>query len=151
MCVPGRMTSSNIQRFTANSIEAVSATIRVPNAGSIQIAVVYRSPSVPQTTLTTVLSRLLTHLSMCNTLCLVLGDFNDDLLNHQNSPTLRLMAKFSFKQVVQSPTTAQGTLIDHVYYRNPFFSSSSNTIIEVHDTYYSDHDTVYYSIPFTDI
>ena len=36
-----------------------------------------------------------------------------------------------------------------VYYRNPFFSSSSNTIIEFHDTYYSDHDTVYYSIPFS--
>ena len=136
------MNPSNIQRFTANSIKAVSATIYVPNVGSIQIGVVYRSPSVPQTTLTTVLSRLLTHSSMCNTLCLVLGDFNDDLLHNQNSPTLRLF--------VQSPTTAQGTLMDHVYYRNPFFSSSSNTTIEVHDTYYSDHDTVYYSMPFID-
>ena len=64
MYVPGRMTPSNMQRFTANSIEAVSATIRVPNAASIQIGVIYRSPSVPQTTLTTVQSRLLTHLSM---------------------------------------------------------------------------------------
>ena len=54
MCVPSRMNPSNIQRFTANSIEAVSATIHVPNVGSIQMGVVYRSPSVPQTTLTTV-------------------------------------------------------------------------------------------------
>ena len=150
MCVPSQMNPSNIQRFTANSIEAVSATIHVPNVGSVQIGVVYRSPSVPQTTLTTVLSRLLTHLSMCNTLCLLLGDFNDDLLRNQNSPTLRLMTNFNFKQFVQSPTTAQGTLIDHVYYRNPFSSSHSNTVVQVHDTYYSDHDTVYYSIPFTD-
>ena len=150
MCVPSRMNPSNIQRFTANSIEAVSATIHVPNVGSVQIGVVYRSPSVPQTTLTTVLSRLLTHLSMCNTLCLLLGDFNDDLLRNQNSPTLRFMTNFNFKQFVQSPTTAQGTLIDHVYYKNPFSSSHSNTIVQVHDTYYSDHDTVYYSIPFTD-
>ena len=139
MCVPSRTNPSNIQRFTANSIEAVLATIHVPNVGSIQIAVVYRSPSVPQTTVTTVLSRLLTHLSMCNTLYLVLGDFNDDLLHNQNSPTLRLMTNFNFKQFVQSATTAQGTLIDHVYYRNPYLSS------EVHDTYYFDHDTVYYS------
>ena len=54
MCVPSRMNPSNIQRFTANSIEAVSATIHVPNVSSIQMGVVYRSPSVPQTTLTTV-------------------------------------------------------------------------------------------------
>lgn len=150
MCVPSQMNPSNIQRFTANSIEAVSATIHVPNVGCIQIGVVYRSPSVSQTTLTTVLSRLLTHLSMNKTLSLVLGDFNDDLLHNQNSLTVRLFTNFAFKQFVQSPTTAQGTLIDHVYYRNPFSSSSSNTIIEVHDTYYSDHDTVYYSIPITD-
>ena len=31
MCVPSRMNPSNIQRFTANSIEAVSATIYFPN------------------------------------------------------------------------------------------------------------------------
>ena len=46
MCVPSRMNPSNIQRFTANSIEAVSATIYVPNVSSIQMGVVYQSPSV---------------------------------------------------------------------------------------------------------
>ena len=42
ICVPGRMNPSSVQRFTANSTEVVSTTIRVPNAGSIQIAVVYK-------------------------------------------------------------------------------------------------------------
>ena len=36
---------SNIQRFTTNGIEAVSATIQLPH---ILIAVVYRSPSDPK-------------------------------------------------------------------------------------------------------
>ena len=40
-------------------------------------------------------------------------------------------------------TTANGTLIDHVYCSNV----PDNTIVEVQDTYYSDHDTVYYSLP----
>ena len=56
--------------------------------------------------------------------------------------------QFQFQTVC--PVTNNGTLIDHVYYRNPFSSSSCNTIIDGHDTYYSDHDTVYYSIPFID-
>ena len=46
-------------------------------------------------------------------------------------------------QLVTRLTTAKATLIDHVYYHRP----SSDIIVQVHDTYYSDHDTVYCSIP----
>ena len=46
-------------------------------------------------------------------------------------------------QLVTSPTTAKGTLIDHVYYNRP----TRDNIVEVRETYYSDHDTVYCSIP----
>ena len=42
MCVPSHFNPSNIQRFATNGIEAVSATIHIPNAGNVQIAVVYR-------------------------------------------------------------------------------------------------------------
>ena len=142
------MNPSNTQRFATKDIEAVSTTIDIPNAGSMHIAVVYRSPSVPQATFITVLSRMLTHVSTCNMPCVILGDFNEDLLQHQNSAIVRLITNFSFRQLVQSPTTAQGTLIDHVYYRNPFFTPSSSAIIQVQDTYYSDHDTVYCNIDF---
>ena len=130
-----------------HGIEAVSATIQIPNARSVQVAVVYRSPNVPQAMLITVLTRLLTHVSLYNSPCLILGDFNENILHQQNTAIVRLMAYFSFTQLVQSPTTAQGTLIDHVYYRNPFIDPASSAIIQVQDTYYSDHDTVYCSIP----
>ena len=46
-------------------------------------------------------------------------------------------------QLVTTPTTANGTLIDHVYYNQ----STSDIIMQVHDTYYSNHDIVYCSIP----
>ena len=69
MCVPSQFNPSNIQRFANNSIEAVSATVQIPNAGNMQIAIVYRSPNVPQAMLITVLTRLLTHVSLCNLPC----------------------------------------------------------------------------------
>ena len=145
ICVPSEMCPSNTHRFATNGIEAVSATLELPNINNLQIAVVYRSPSVSQTALITVLSRLLTHVSLCNTACVILGDFNEDILHRQNSALMNLMSSFGFKQLVKLPTAAQGTLIDHVYYKN----QSSSNIVQVQDTYYSDHDTVYCSIPFS--
>ena len=73
LCVPSQMNPSNVERFATNGIEAVSATIQLPNASSIQIAVVYRSPSVPRATMITVLTRLLRHVTLCNTPCVILG------------------------------------------------------------------------------
>ena len=55
ICVPRQMQLCNVQRFAASSIEAISTTLQLPNAKHLQIAVVYRSPSVSQTALTTVL------------------------------------------------------------------------------------------------
>lgn len=101
----------------------------------MQIAVVYRSPNVPQEMLITVLTRLLTHVSLCSTPCLIVGDFNENVLH----AIVRLMPDFCFTQLVQSPTTAQATLIDHMYYRNPFVSPANHAIIQVQDTYYSDN------------
>ncbi len=45
------------------------------------------------------------------------------------------------------PTTNSGTLIDNVYYNGTL----NGVIVEVSDTYYSDHDAVFVSIPTIDI
>ena len=146
ICVPGLMSPTNMHRFATTGIEAVSATIQLTNSDNLQIALVYRSPSVSQATLTTFLTRLLTHMTLCAVPCLILGDFNEDILHCQNSVILSLMSSFGFKQIVPYQTTPQATLIDHVYYRNTAGHSIS-AIVEVQDTYYSDHDTVYCSFP----
>ena len=139
MCVPSHMNPSNVHRFATNGIEAISAITQLPNAGSMQIALVYRSPNVPQATLTTLLTRVLTHLTRCSTPCVVVGDFNEDVSNHPHCAVTSLTSSFNFRQLVTTPTMSQSTLIDHVYYSDPFGS----TVVHVKDTYYSDHDTVY--------
>ena len=148
LCVPRQMNPSNEHRFATNGIEAVSATLQVPNRDSMQIAVVYRSPSVPQAVLIPILSRLLTHLSLCNTPCVVVGDFNEDILQQTNSAVLKLMSIFSYRELVQVPTTPKGTLIDHTTYYKNHNSHDIYTVANIKDTYYLDHDTVYCSISF---
>ena len=136
ICVPNHMNPCNAQRYATNGIEAVSVTLQLPNVNhSIQIALVYRSPNVSQTSLTVVRTRLLQHVTPCNTSCIILGDFNEDtgILNHPNSSIDRLISSYGFTQLVKSPTMPQGTLLDHVYYKNE--NASSNIVIKVQDTY----------------
>ena len=147
ICVPRQMNPSNIQRFAVTGIEAVAAIIELPNAKKLQIVLLYRSPCVLQANLITLLRRLLVYVTQSATPCVILGDFNDDILLSRNSALVSLMTIYNFQQLVQYPTTPQGTLIDHVYYRNTS-ASTIHSIVHVQDTYYSDHNTVYCVIPF---
>ena len=150
ICLPSHMNPCNTQRFAANGIEAISVSLALSCVNrSIQIALVYRSPSVSQTSLITVLTILLRHVTLCTIPCVIAGDFNEDLLHNPNSSILRLMSSYGFTQLVMSPTTSQGTLIDHVYYRNQ--CTNSSIVVQVQDTYYSDHDAVYCNIPFNEL
>ena len=124
ICVPSQFNSSNAHRSANTGIEAVSATIQLPNSENLQIAVVYRSPSVSQAMIATLLTRLLRHVTVCAVPCVILGDFNEDFLHCHNSAIVTLMSTFSFTQIVPYPTTPQATLIDHVYFRN----TTSHTI-----------------------
>lgn len=139
----------NIHRFATNGIEAVSVTLHLPKGSHIQLALLYRSPSVCFTALTTMLQTLLTHLSVSNTPCVILGDFNEVMLHQENCALQTFMSVAGYTLLVKLPTTVQGTLLDHVYYRSPW--PSSNVVVKVQDTYYSDHDTVYCSIPFSEV
>ena len=125
--------------FTSHGIEGLSTRLCVHNT-DIQIALVYRPPSVPTATFITV---LVAHMSLSNIPTIILGDFNEDLNDNDNghSHILDTMTSSGYTQLVQSPTTDRGTMIDHVYYNRPV-----NDVVQVHDTYYTDHDTVYCSI-----
>jgi endonuclease/exonuclease/phosphatase (EEP) superfamily protein YafD len=70
---------------------------------------------------------------------IILGDFNDNLLSLGPSPLLQLMSSRRFSQLVEVPTTDFGSLLDHIYYNG----TANNTLIDVIDTYYSDHDAMY--------
>ena len=131
------MCTTNTHRYASNGIEAMSTTLLLANNAQIQIALLCRSPSVPLQTLTDLLSRVLNHISTSSLPCVILGDFNEDVLHHTDSRIMSFMSSHGYTQLVNSPTTNRGTLIDHVYFNT---SLPSNTIVQ--DTYYSDHDSV---------
>ena len=143
--VPEHMQPTHTRRYASNGIEAISTTLLLANNIQIQIALLYRSPSVLAEAFVNLLSRVLTHMSNFSIPSIILGDFNDDVLLHTDSRISSFMSTHGYTQLVCLPTTAQGTLIDHVYHSNPH----NQIILQVQDTYYSDHDTVYCSIPMS--
>jgi len=82
----------------------------------------------------------LSHDVLVNKTILLLGDFNEDLM--ENKTTIKnFFEQSGFKQLILEPTTDQGSLLDHIY-----FNGNSSTKTEVCDTYYSDHDATLLAI-----
>ena len=81
ICVPSSMQPSNIHRY-----EATQWNLHT------QVALLNRSPSVSQTVFITVLHRLLMHISISHMPCVILGDFNENLIHQPNSRILNLMS-----------------------------------------------------------
>ena len=78
--------------------------------------------------------QLLSSTALLHAEILVVGDFNDDLMD--NTTKIRTCFEHNgFNQLIDQPTTDQSSLLDHVY-----FKGVSTIQTEVCDTYYSDHD-----------
>ena len=80
------------------------------------------------------LKQLLSTPALLHAEILILGDFNDELMGN----TTKISTCFEhngFNQLIDQPTTDQGSLLDHAY-----FNRVSLIRTEVCDTYYSDHD-----------
>ena len=86
-----------------------------------------------------IIRTILTHLQNSDSVSIIMGDFNEDLLANPDSNLAALMTQCGFSQLVHTPTTDKGTLIDHVYCDSPMPQCAH---IHVADTYYSDHDTI---------
>ena len=127
------------------AIEIIFARLKLPSWQTIHLTLVYRSPSVSITDLINTLASILLELESCDVISYILGDFNVDLTK-SDSNLEALMAGCGYSQLVHTPTTDQGTLIDHVYCNIP-----QPELVETHvtDIYYSDHDAVLCSIPIS--
>ncbi len=103
---------------------------------------VYRSPTVPiRQQFLNFMSDELIRIGATDITTVVLGDFN--ILCPPGSQVETLMVSQGYTQLVQSATTDNGTLIDHVYLNR----ECTNVVMNVRDVYYSDHDAVYCSLP----
>ena len=108
------------------------------------VVAVYRRPQLPLSTFLPLLDDYLSRIPHQEIPTVVLGDFNEDLLSTAHSSrVVTLMTSKGFSQLVKLPTTDSGSLLDHIYYNH----IATSTFIDVVDTYYSDHDATYVSLP----
>ena len=105
-----------------------------PNTKIVLITLYRRSSTVSTQEFIAMVEQLLSSTALLHAEVLVVSDFNDDLMGN----TTKISSWFErngFNQLIDQPTTDQGSLLDHVY-----FNGVSPIQTEVCDTYYSDHD-----------
>ena len=110
-------------------------TSPVPNKQLVIITVYRRSTSTSIQHFISMLQQLLSHPTFLQKNILVLGDFNEDLMQNKTKIN-NYFKQHGYKQLIHQPTTDQGSLLDHIY-----FNGTSTTTTEVCDTYYTDHDS----------
>ena len=127
--------------FNIPKLEFAATVISPTQPDELIIITIYRrSNSVSTQHFTQMVQKLLSKPELQDKNILVLGDFNEDLM--QDSKNIcSFFQQYQFEQLIHQPTTNQGFLLDHVY-----FNRSSTTKTEVYDTYYSDHDATLLAI-----
>ena len=133
----------NLQHHHPPQLEVVSIVATSTHSGCrMCIMAVYRRPNQPLTAFLPLLNHYVSNLPQIMP-TIILGDFNENLLSPSPSPLLQLMSSRRFYQLVQGPTTDSGSLLDHIYCNG----AVNDALIDVVDTYYSDHDATYLSLP----
>ena len=123
----------SVQHYNTNTLEA---TVAYDNRRKVIITCVYRSPtsSVPQfmADLKSIQG------TRTNNKKIIMGDFNINILNKNHQTITNLCIDLKTKQLINTATTKQNTIIDHIY------TNITNTKkAGVIKTYYSDHDQIF--------
>ena len=104
----------------------------------------YRPPGYNKTKFISDLTNILN--DVCDVPTCLIGDFNEDLPDiAQPNKIFTTLTKAGFIQHVKGPTIDTGTLLDHFYTLNIW-----NIKTEVSDCYYSDHDTGFHVLIFSE-
>ena len=127
--------------LTIPKLEFAATVISPTSHDELIIITVYRrSNSISTQHFTQMVEKLLSKPQLQGKNIVVLGDFNEDLMEKKTN-IHSFFQQYQFKQLIHQPTTDQGSLLDHVY-----FNGTSTTKTEVFDTYYSDHDMTFLAI-----
>lgn len=114
--------------------------IRTMDTSNCVIVVVYKPIATTTAAFCTALNNINTQTELLDTKYTVfLGDFNRNLMKENILTPLK-----QYKQVITEPTTAKGTLLDHIYIK----PAPSHNTASVLTTYYSYHDPVSISIKY---
>ena len=121
-------------------LEFLAATTSPTLQNDLIIITIYRRPnSISIQCFTELLQKLLSDPSLDEKKIVILGDFNEDLIDNKTN-IHNCFHQHEFQQLIHQPTTNQGSLLDHIY-----FNAASRHEIEVCDTY-SDHDSTLLAI-----
>ena len=76
---------------------------------------------------------------------MIIGDFNENAQNEKEQSLQKFMKILRYTQLVtvRTRTRESGRTLDHIYINERV---TSNTKIEIRDTYYSDHEFVLLSL-----
>jgi len=117
------------------------------------ISVVYRHPSMPVAKFKSCFYDFLEKIEDVNKNCIILGDFNIDLLN--KTPAIQEFinnVEFrNFRQLIDKPTRVfknSSTLIDHIYLKS---DNQDSYLYDVISNSFSDHSSVLFSLKKTNV
>ena len=120
--------------INVKDIEFISFMLTSPI--SVAIAVIYRPPGYDIKQFCKSLRQLVEELHKVSTKCIIMGDFNEDLLK-RSSHVYDLMTEYNYKQLIQSCTTEGGTILDLV-----FVKGLDSVLAEIIPIYYSYHEAI---------
>jgi hypothetical protein len=135
ICARYDLDCSDITPQNTEGIECTAIKVKGSNY-EMMVVLVYRKPSSALEEFVAKMALLMMKFDL-GMPTVVLGDFNDDLSKTNESILTKMMKGLGFNQLVTTPTSDRGTLIDHIYYNK---SDTHEYLIDVRDTYYSDHD-----------
>ena len=134
-CLGQNIVFSKHETFPGISVVDIAKTSFSHN--TIQIMLLYRSPSSFLTTFYNTLGNLL---SDHHAIDLVLGNFNIDILNSKNNNLQNLFSNCTL--LVNEATHISDSLLDHAYGNNKTLQKFSVDKTKIVSIYFSDHDTV---------
>ena len=126
--------------FNIPQLEFLALSTSPTPRNELIIITIYRRPnSISIQHFMELLQKLLSKPTLHRKNIVILGDFNEDLID--NKTHIHFFQQHGFKQLIIDPTTNQGSLLNHIY-----FNATSTTQTEVCDIYYSDHDSTLLAI-----
>ena len=140
ICAASPFDPKEIETITT---ELESKTIVLTSTMSrLVVTLIYRPPSLPMNQFRVKLESLLNVLPL-NVPTIILGDFNDNLIDTKESNITKLMMTHGLRQMVSKATTDSGSCLDHIY-----FNKDIECFIDIQDIYFSDHDATFITLKF---
>ena len=107
-------------------LESLFIEIAVPKSKSLTVGIIYRPPQSNQNEFLNIIQDLLQNITLRNKDCIIMGDFNINLLTHNHSPIAHeflevVFLAASFLPLISKPTrvTEHSALLDNIFTDTP--------------------------------